>query len=153
MFPDLKQTGTLVVSRGVKHDDSVRTIRAGPGILGSDDCGTSEEVRTGGQVDGVNAVNVGPVGSLRHGDHVDRIASAVDYRRGRNSDFGGDLSAAAVVARESRRTLASEWPQDGAGVAVDAVGVEGVDGVMLGDDVQNVLGTLVGDRYVREIKG
>src|SRR5271170_4745959 len=80
---------------------------------------------------------------LRHRDQVDSAVSArsrINYRGGRYADLGRHLAASAIVRGRLVRAEHRHMPKRRAG----AVGVEGVHGVILGDDIDHVVCALAG---------
>ena len=114
-------------------------------------------VRAGGDVHGVEALEVGggaPDHLLAHRDEIDRAGGRVDHRGVGDPDHRRDLVGAPVVGRDlpggqdgRRGARGSVVPEDRAGV-----GVEGVEAVVLGRDIQDVVDALAGDRHAGHVE-
>jgi hypothetical protein len=110
--------------------------------------GAAKEFGAGGDVEGVEAMMIIPLGILGHGAEVDGAVSAsiaVDDGRVGNADFRRDLAAATRIA--GRFAIGDgDAPERGA-----RVGVERVDHVVFGGDEDNVV-RRAGDAEVRKIE-
>ncbi len=118
-------------------------VVAGTGGGGGDFGGAVGELGAGGEVERMQALMVAPGGILAHADGEEcAVGAAVavdDWRRG-DADFGRDLPAAVVVAGGFARGEDGDVPELRAGV-----GVEGIDGGVLGGDVEDVVECVADD--------
>src|SRR5882762_11357752 len=87
---------------------------------------------------------------LGHGYEVDRAmrpARPVNHGSGGDADIRRHLAAAVIVAKRFPGEQGSGLPEH-----IARRGVEGVHAVIFSDNIQNVMRTLSGDRYVREVE-
>ena len=87
---DLEQAGAFLILFRVEDHVSVRAVVACAGIGGLHSGGAAEELRAGGEIESVQAMEIISVGVFGHGHDIDRAmraARAVDDRRGRHADL------------------------------------------------------------------
>src|SRR5262249_38663904 len=84
---------------------------------------------------------------LAHGYEVHGVVGRVDDRGGGDADLGCYLAATAVVGGDFARPEHAALPEQPA-----RVGVVGIDGVVLGGDVDDVVGALVGEEHFRLVQ-
>ncbi len=154
----------LHITRGApRHDDLVvGEQKAGAGVLAArievgcaDLDRTAELLDAGGDGEGMETLH-----EARHteraafagaGEDVERAAREIDDRRGRDADFGMNERAEDVASVECADAA---WLQeaDVPETFAAGVGIEGVDAVVFGRDVEDVVRAFAGDRDARYVE-
>ncbi len=120
---------------------------------GRDGLGAAEFLRSGGDIQGMQGLGEGGDGAgdrLGHGHEINGSSRGIDDGRVRNADLGGDLGAIDISLSHGRGDTPDEavMPIGHPGV----VGVESVCAVVLGDHVNDVVGSAA-DGDAGHIKG
>ena len=137
-----QQARALFVLLRIEDHDAARAAGAGARKGRLNGLRAAEQLGAERGVERVQPLDVGAGGCLRHRDDVDdavRAARAIDDRRRRDADLGRDLRAAPRVAGGLAGAEQRHVPERGA-----RDGVEGVDAIVLGRDVDHIAHAVAG---------
>ena len=132
-----QEPGTFVILLGIEDQLAVRAFRSSAGIGGLYVDWAAGLLRPGCQVESVQALMVVAAAILAGRDHEDGSVGAclgVDHGRRRHANVRRHLAAAPVIAEDFSGAQRRNMPESCA-----RVGVKGVSGVILRDDIQNVM--------------